>query len=239
MAYLDVTDATFQTEVVDRSTQVPVVVDLWADWCGPCKTLGPIIEKVIDETQGEVVLAKVDVEASPGVARAFQVQSIPAVYALRDGKVVDGFIGALPEDQVRAWVSQLLPSEEEGALAALVAAGDEASLREVLEQQPDHVEAITALAALLIDGGTPEGRAEAQDLLERIPETDETRLLKAQARVANPDVPADVEARLDDLLAKVKADEDAKQEFLDTLELMGANDPRTAEYRKRLSAALF
>ena len=92
----DVNDATFGTEVVERSKTVPVVIDLWADWCGPCKTLGPILEKVIDETQGLVELAKVDVEANPQVAGAFQVQSIPAVYAMKDEKIIDGFVGALP-----------------------------------------------------------------------------------------------------------------------------------------------
>ena len=93
---IDVTDATFPAEVVERSKQVPVVVDLWAEWCGPCKTLGPILEKVIDETDGKVVLAKVDVDANRQTADAFQVQGIPAVYALKDGKVVDGFVGAQP-----------------------------------------------------------------------------------------------------------------------------------------------
>jgi putative thioredoxin len=239
MAYVDVTDQTFQAEVIDRSTQVTVVVDLWAEWCGPCKTLGPIIERVVDATGGQVVLAKVDVDANPAVARAFQVQSIPAVYAMRDGKVVDGFIGALPEHQVQAWVEGLLPSAEESQVSQLLAAGDEASLRQALELEPDNEAVITALAALLVDGGTAEGKAEALELLARIPETDATRHLAAQARAANPDVPADVEAVLDGLLAKVKGDEDAKQQYLDTLELMGPADPRTAEYRKKLSTALF
>src|SRR3546814_750401 len=97
----------------------------------------------------------------------------------------------------------------------------------------------TALATLLIDGGTNEGKAEALDLLARIPETEATRHLAAQARMANPDVPADVESVLDALLAKVKADEDAKQQYHDMLELMGPSDPRTVEYRKKLGAALF
>ncbi len=239
MPYVDVTDQTFQAEVIDRSTQVPVVVDLWAEWCGPCKTLGPILEKVIDATGGKVVLAKVDVDANRAVAQAFQVQSIPAVYAMRDGKVVDGFVGALPEHQVQAWVDQLLPSEEESELSQLIAAGDEASLRQALELEPGNEAAVTGLAALLIDGGTNEGKAEALDLLARIPETDATRHLAAQARMANPDVPADVESVLAGLLPQVKADEDAKQQYLDMLELMGPSDPRTAEYRKKLGAALF
>ena len=87
---IDVTDATFQAEVIDRSYEVPVVIDLWAPWCGPCRTLGPILEKVIDATNGQVVLAKVDTDQNPGIARAFQVQSIPAVYALQNGQPVDG-----------------------------------------------------------------------------------------------------------------------------------------------------
>ncbi len=239
MAYVDVTDATFQTEVIDRSTQVPVVVDLWAEWCGPCKTLGPIIEKVIDDTNGKVVLAKVDVDASPQISQAFQAQSIPAVYALRDGKVVDGFVGAQPEATVKAWVEALLPSEDESEIQQLIAAGDEASLRRVLELEPDNAVAITALAGLLAASDDGQVRMEALDLLAKIPETDDTRLIAAQARAANPDVPADVESKLDGLLGRVKSDEDSKQEFLDMLELMGPADPRTADYRKRLTAELF
>ncbi len=239
MAYVEVTDATFQTEVIDRSAQVPVVVDLWAEWCGPCKTLGPIIEKVIDATNGKVVLAKVDVDANPQVGQAFQVQSIPAVYALKDGKVVDGFVGAQPEATVQAWVDALVPSAEESEVAQLVSAGDEASLRKAIELEPDNAPAITALAALLATSDDGQVRVEALDLLAKIPETDETRLIAAQARAANPDVPADVESKLDGLLGRVKSDEDAKQEFVDLLELMGPTDERTADYRKRLTAELF
>ena len=239
MGYVDVTDATFQTEVIDRSTTVPVVVDLWAEWCGPCKTLGPIIERVIDATGGQVVLAKVDVDANPQIAQAFQVQSIPAVYALKDGKVVDGFIGAQPEQNVAAWVASLVPSEEESKVLQLLDAGDEDSLRQALDLEPDNATVITALAALRVESGDPQGKAEALDLLAKIPETAETRHIAAQARVANPDVPADVESRLDDLLTRVKDDEDARQTYLDMLELMGPTDPRTAGYRKKLTAALF
>ncbi|WP_436792713.1 thioredoxin [Actinospongicola halichondriae] len=239
MAYIDVTDATFQTDVIDRSAQVTVVVDLWAEWCGPCKTLGPIIEKVIDDTQGKVVLAKVDVDANPQISQAFQVQSIPAVYALKDGKVVEGFVGAQPEATVKAWVDALQPTEEESEVQQLIAAGDDASLRKALELEPDNAAAITALAALLATSEDGQARLEALALLAKIPETDETRLIAAQARAANPDVPADVDAKLEDLLQRVKADEDARQEFLDLLELMGPTDPRTADYRKRLTAQLF
>ena len=239
MAYIDVTDATFQTEVIDRSTKVPVVVDLWAEWCGPCKTLGPIIEKVIDATNGRVVLAKVDVDSNPQISQAFQVQSIPAVYALSDGKVVDGFVGAQPEQAVASWVANLVPSEEQSQVRTLIEAGDEASLRQALELEPDNGEAITALAALLVESSDPHAKVEALDLLARIPETPDTRLIAAQARTANPDVPADVESRLDTLLPEVKADDEARQSYVDLLELMGPADPRTAEYRKKLSTALY
>ena len=106
---IDVTDLTFQAEVLEKSMSVAVVVDLWAPWCGPCKTLGPVLEKVCAATNGQVVLAKVNVDENPAVARAFQVQSIPAVYAMRDGKVVNGFMGALPEHEVQSFVNSLLP----------------------------------------------------------------------------------------------------------------------------------
>lgn len=236
MTTIDVTDQTFQAEVVDRSAEVTVVVDLWAEWCGPCKTLGPILEKVIAGTNGQVLLAKVDVDASPAVAQAFQVQSIPAVYAMRDGKVVDGFVGAQPEMQVEAWVRTLLPSDAEVEIQALIDAGDEASLRSALELDPTNDAAITALAGVLATG---DDKAEALQLLAKIPETDETRRIAAIARVANAEVPDDVEAQLDELLTRIKDDEDAKQQYLDLLELMGSADDRTAEYRRRLSTALF
>src|SRR2546426_12409519 len=104
---LEVTDDTFERDVLDRSTEVPVVVDLWAEWCGPCRTLGPILERVVEATNGKVALVKVDVDANPQIAATFQVQSIPAVYALKDRQVVDGFIGAVPEAQVQAFVDRL------------------------------------------------------------------------------------------------------------------------------------
>src|SRR5688572_15217615 len=112
MPAIDVTDQTFQSEVIDRSKTVPVVVDLWAEWCGPCKTLGPILEKVIDETDGRVVLAKIDTETNPQIAAALKVQSIPAVFVAIDGRLHQGFVGALPEDSVRKFVASLLPTDE-------------------------------------------------------------------------------------------------------------------------------
>ena len=111
---MDVTDQTFQEDVLTRSMTVPVVVDLWAPWCGPCKTLGPMLERAVAATDGAVELAKVNVDDNPRVAQTFQVQSIPAVFAIAGGQVVDQFIGALPEDQVTAFVQGLAPAPERG-----------------------------------------------------------------------------------------------------------------------------
>ena len=232
---IDVTDATFEADVIERSKTTPVVVDLWAPWCGPCQTLGPIIEQVVDETDGKVVLAKVNVDENPAISQAFRVQSIPAVYALRDGQVVDGFMGAYPEQVVRQFVASLLPSEQETAIAELLAAGDEGSLRVALGMEPGNEDVIVALAELLVERGDGE---EALALLARIPETERTRKVAATARLGTAPTD-DHDATLTALLDRVKTDEDAKQEFLDLLELMGPDDPRTATYRRKLTARLF
>jgi putative thioredoxin len=237
---IDVTDATFQTEVLDRSETTPVVVDLWAPWCGPCRTLGPIIETVVDETQGKVVLAKVNVDENPQISQAFRVQGIPAVYALSGGKVVDGFIGAQPEPAVREFVSRLLPSEDELEIERLVAKGDEQSLRQALELKADHHDAIVRLAELLAGRRSDGDLDEALGLLERIPETPETRRVAALIRTDGNGAAADeITSKLDALLDRVKADDEARQEFVDLLEVLGADDPRTAEYRRRLTARLY
>ena len=236
---IDVTDATFPTEVVERSKSVPVIVDLWAEWCGPCKQLGPILERVVDETGGKVVLTKVDVDSNRQVSEAFQVQSIPAVYALKDGKVVDGFVGAQPEANVREFVARLLPSEAEDEQAKLLAQGDEASLRQVLEREPGHPDAVVRLAELLVDRGDDAAMQEALALLERIPESAETRRVAALARVG-PEVGDDEVGReLDGLLDRVKDDDEARQRYVDLLEVLGPDDPRTAGYRKALTSRLF
>jgi putative thioredoxin len=241
----DVTDATFEADVLQRSHEVPVLVDLWAPWCGPCRTLGPVLEEVVTATGGKVDLAKVNVDENPQISQAFRVQGIPAVYALKDGKVVDGFVGAQPKPAVEKLVESLLPSEEEAEVDRLVGAGDEASLRRALDLDPDHAGAVVALAELLVGEGRGE---EALALLARIPESAETRRVAALARLGSVDGDGDgagpgaddgLAARLDGLLDRVKDDEDARREFLDVLELLGPEDPRTAGYRKALTARLF
>jgi putative thioredoxin len=240
VAMIDVTDATFEDEVLRRSEEVPVVVDLWAPWCGPCRTLGPIIEQVVDATDGAVALAKVNVDENPAISASFKVQSIPAVFALKEGKVVDGFIGALPEAAVAEFVAKLnpAPSDADLLVAEGIDGGSEEPLRQALELQPDHEGAILALAAMLIARNEPD---EAIALLGRIPETPDTRLLLAEARLAGQqvDVSVGVEALLDGLLDRVRDDTEARQEFLDLLETLGPDDPRTSGYRKALSARLF
>ncbi|MDQ6797041.1 MAG: tetratricopeptide repeat protein [Actinomycetota bacterium] len=230
----DVTDATFETAVLDRSTQVPVVVDLWAEWCGPCKTLGPILERVIAATHGAVDLAKVDVDANPRVSAGFGVQSIPAVFALRDRQVVDSFVGAVPEAKVSEFVNRLVPAPSE--VSALVAAGDETSLTRALELEPDHPGAVVAMADLLVERGDTEA---ALELLTRVPETGEARRVAARARLGPADADADIDTRLTALLERVKDDETARREYIDLLEILGPDDPRTPQYRRALTSRLF
>ena len=235
---IDSTDATFNTDVIERSSTVPVVVDLWAPWCGPCKTLGPILDTVIDSHGGKVAGVKINIDENPAVAQAFQVQSIPMVVAFKDGQAVDGFMGAQGEPMIRGFVSKLLPTEEENQIEALIAAGDEMSLRAALELEADHEGAVLALAKLLVnDGRAEEGLA----LLERLPESAESRHIAALARTGDAASAGgdEVDTELAELLTRVKGDDEARQRFVDLLEVLGPDDPRTAEWRKRLSTALF
>ena len=233
---MDVVDATFEAEVMARSEQVPVVVDLWAPWCGPCKSLGPILERVIAGSGGRVVLAKVNIDENPGVAQAFGVQSIPAVFAIHHREVVGSFVGAQGEDAVNEFVTKLVPDDEVDELEQLVAAGDEESLRAALESRPDHPAAVCALAVLLVERDGDGDRAEAIALLDRVPETPETRRIAAMSRV---DAVGDVEVELAGLLEQVRDDDEARQRYLDLLEVMGPDDPRTVRWRQRLTSVLF
>ena len=221
---IDVTEQDFEQQVIEKSHELPVVVDLWAPWCEPCKTLGPLLEQVINAQGGKVLGVKINVDENPAISQAFQVQSIPMVVAFKDGQAVDGFMGAQGEPMLQDFVTRLLPTEEENKIAAL-------------DAQSDHPKAVVALAELLVgDGRTEEGLT----LLERIPESAESRRVAATARTADiSGEPDELDAELEELLGQVKNDEEARQRFVDLLEVMGSEDPRTAEWRRKLSTALF
>lgn len=181
-AVLDVTDATFAREVLEASKSRPVVVDFWAPWCGPCRLLGPIIERVAAEHGDDVRLVKLNTDENPRTATQFRIQGIPAVKAFRDGRVVAEFTGALPEAQVRAFFKKLVPTAAERAArdaARMAMDGDteaaERRFREVLSQAPGNVDAIVGLAQILIARGD---REEAEALLERAPTDRRAKVLK-------------------------------------------------------------
>ena len=181
-AYIEVTDATFATEVLERSKTVPVVVDFWAPWCGPCRVLGPIIEKIATELSGQVVLAKLNTDKNPGVATQFRIQGIPAVKAFRNGRMIGEFTGAYPEPQVRQFFSQVVaaeappePSPGEEMLERGDMAGAEAYYRGVLEKTKDDADAIVGLAVVLLERGA---REEAEELLDRLPTDRRAKALK-------------------------------------------------------------
>lgn len=187
---LDVTDADFETAVLERSRQVPVVVDFWAPWCGPCRTLGPLLEALTAEHAGTFVLAKVNIDENPGLAAAFRIQSIPMVIAFRDGAVANHFVGALPEPGLRDFLAQLLPSEGEQLARAgtdLLAGGKlgeaEASFRQALERDPRTAEALIGLARILAERGEVD---DALTLLGRVgpgPRSQEADRLAAALRI--------------------------------------------------------
>jgi putative thioredoxin len=199
-----------------------------------------MLERAVAATDGGVELAKVNIDENPRIAQTFGVKSIPAVFAISGGQMVDQFIGALPEEQVTAFVQKLVPAAS--AADQLVAAGDEASLRQALELEPGHVAATEALARLLIDQNNA---TEALAVLARVLETPTTRALAAEARLSESGVnvagadSGEVEARLNALLELVRDDEAARQEFIDLLETLGPEDPRTNTFRRALTSRLF
>ena len=234
---IDVTDATLEVEVLERSMTTPVVVDLWAPWCGPCKSLGPLIEAAVARTEGRVVLAKINTDENPASAQAFRVQGIPAVHAIVGGKVVDGFVGAQGQQFVDDFVARLDTGGEPSEIDLLREAGDEASLRAALELEPDNVDVIVDLAEFLV--GDDRGD-EALEVMARIPENADTRRITALIRSGGAYVTDDaIESRLTELLEVVKGDDEARQEFVDLLELLGADDPRTSAWRRQLTSRLF
>jgi putative thioredoxin len=232
----DVTDATFAIDVMERSKSVPVVIDLWADWCGPCRTLGPIIEKVVAETNGAVELVKVDVDANPQISQAFRVQSIPAVFAIHNGQIVDTFVGALPEAQVREFVERLAPGAS--AVDRLVSAGDEASLREALALDPKSVDAAVALGDYL----RQEDRLdEAEAVLEPFSTVVAAKTVLARIHLQRSGVSldGDLDLTLDHLLEQSASNDELKAQLLEVLDALGPEDPRYVSYRRRLASRLY
>jgi len=242
---IDVTEATFQAEVVERSREVPVVVDFWADWCGPCKALSPALEKAEAARPGKVVLAKVDVDSNQNLGAQFQVQGIPAVKAFRDGAVVDEFVGALPPAKVEAFFDGLVPSRAD----ELLASGDELSLREAAELEPARADIAVALAKARLARGA---EAEALEAVESHEGDFGAAGIAARIRLVEAGVAVDAFAALDrgeregalDRLLEIlggaddSTRDDLRRAIVGILSDLDPADPTGRTYRRKLSAAL-
>lgn len=244
---VDVTETTFDAAVIERSRSIPVVVDFWAAWCGPCRMLGPVLEREVERRAGAVELVKLDVDANPGIARAFGIQGIPAVKGFRNSRVVAEFVGAQPATAVARFLDSLVPSQAE----LLAQNGDEASLRQALELEPGRPDASIRLAQILHRRGL---LREALEILGTVRSNFASDGLAARIRLemgASADLtPAfaamdtrDHDRALEILISAIKPSrpdrDDIRRVVVAILDELGLDDPLATTSRARLASALY